>query len=268
MAKRDRFNRALITAMSVLVSICSISSPAMAIDSKLKGIRGSFFDFIDDPWKHVGYEEESARFYPGGLLVLDNGSIKAFGPYEEISPKFPKLEVTNEPGRIIVSGFIDGHVHVGQTRVLGAYGLQLLPWLQEWIFPEEIKYKDPTYARLGITHYMENMLACGTTTVQDYGVSFKSAVDIFFDEASKRNMRIITGVCGLDRNAPAEYLTPPYQFYADSKALIEKYHGKGRNLYSIVPKFAYGDSPELMAMCQKLPSCSSEYLPWAEMTAP
>lgn len=47
---------------------------------KTRFIRGTFFDFIDDPWKHVGKEEESARFYADGLMVMDNGVIKAFGP--------------------------------------------------------------------------------------------------------------------------------------------------------------------------------------------
>jgi guanine deaminase len=252
MVKRDRFKRAIVTALSLLVTICTVSMPAKADDSNLKGIRGSFFDFVDDPWKHVGHEEESARFYPDGLLVLDNGIIKAFGSYDDVAPKYPGLAITNEPNRIIVPGFVDGHIHFPQTRVLGAYGLQLLPWLQEWIFPEEIKYKDAEYARTGIKHFFNNLLASGTTTVQDYGSSFKSAVDIYFDEASKRNMRVICGVCGLDRNAPAEYMTPPEQFYTDSKALIDKYHRHGRNLYAITPRFAYGASPELLAKCQKL----------------
>jgi guanine deaminase len=252
MAKRDRLQRALVTALSLIVSLCSVSIPAMAESSNLKGIRGSFFDFVDDPWKHVGHEEDSARFYPDGLLVLDNGIIKAFGPYDEISSKYPDIPITNETGRLIVPGFIDGHIHFPQTRVLGAYGLQLLPWLQEWIFPEEIKYKDPEYAKLGIKHYFDNLLSSGTTTVQDFGSSYRSAVDTFFDEASKRNMRVICGVCGLDRQAPEEYKTPPDQFYTDSKALIEKYHRHGRNLYAITPRFAYGNSPELLAKCQKL----------------
>lgn len=252
MRKRDRFKRALVTALSLVLSVCSITVPAKAADSNLVGIRGSFFDFVDDPWKHVGHEEEAARFYPDGLLVLDNGIIKAYGPYSEISSKYPGLTITSIPGRLIVPGFVDGHIHFPQTRVLGAYGLQLLPWLQEWIFPEETKYKDPAYARAGVKHYFDNLLASGTTTVQDFGTSFRSAVETFFDEASRRNMRVICGIGGIDRNAPAEFLTPPAQFYTDSKALIEKYHRHGRNLYAITPRFAYGDSPELLAKCQLL----------------
>jgi len=252
MANSNYFKHTLVAVLSLFLSICNISVPAYAADSNLKGIRGSFFDFVDDPWKHVGHEEESARFYPDGLLVLDNGIIKAYGSYSDIASKYPGIEITNIPNRLIVPGFIDGHVHFPQTRVLGMYGLQLLPWLQEWIFPEETKYKDPVYAREGVKQYFDNMLAGGTTTVQDYGTSSRTAVEAFFDEATRRNMRVICGIAGIDRNAPADFITPPDQFYADSKALIEKYHRHGRNLFAITPRFAYGDSPELLAKCQKL----------------
>ena len=248
----SRLKMTLVSALSLLISMGSTLMPVQAADENLTAVRGTFFDFIDDPWKHVGHEEESARFYSDGLLVMDNGIIKDFGPFDKLSAKYPKLKVTTLNNRIIVPGFIDGHVHFPQTRVLGAYGLQLLPWLQDWIFPEETKYKDPTYAKDGVKHYFDNMLAGGTTTMLDFGTSFPNAVEAFFDEATRRNMRVICGVGGIDRNAPKDFVTPPDMFYSESKRLIEKYHGKGRNLYAITPRFAYGDSPELLEKCSKL----------------
>ena len=47
------------------------------------GIRGTFFDFVDDPWKHIGNEQAAARFHQDGLMVVTDGVIKAFGPYDE-----------------------------------------------------------------------------------------------------------------------------------------------------------------------------------------
>lgn len=254
MGNSRRFKQALVAAFSAVVSLVSMSLPAVqAADGKnLQAFRGSFFDFVDDPWKYTGKEEESCRFYPDGMIVLEDGIIKAYGPASEVAPKYPGVKTTTFQNRIIVPGMIDGHVHFPQTRVLGAYGLQLLPWLEEWIFPEEMKYKDPTYAAEGIKHYFDNQLAAGTTTVQDFGCSYKSAVAQFFDEATKRNMRVLVGIAGIDKFAPKEYTTPPAQFYADSKELIERYHGKGRNLYAITPRFAVGATPELMSMCEKL----------------
>jgi guanine deaminase len=226
---------------------------AKGSDEGTIGIRSGILDFVDDPWsKPRGHGDEAARFHPDGLLVIDNGIVKECGPYDATIKKYPGLNVTTLKNRIVVPGFVDGHIHFPQVRVLGAYGEQLLPWLQEWIFPEEMKYQDADYAKEGLKYFFDNLLANGTTTVQDYGTSFESAISQYFEEAAKRNMRVICGLSGLDRNAPEGMCLTPDAFYEGSKRLIEKYHGKGRNLYCIVPRFAYGDSPDMLEACGRL----------------
>ena len=69
------------------------------------GIRATFFDFIEDPWRHVGREGEAARFHADGLLVVEDGQIADFGA---------GLVVTTIGDRLILPGFIDGHVHFPQ----------------------------------------------------------------------------------------------------------------------------------------------------------
>jgi len=215
-------------------------------------IRGAFFDFIDDPWKHVGHEETSARFNPDGLMIIEDGKIKAFGPYDQISPKYSGVPVTHVKERLILPGFIDGHIHVPQTRVLGAFGQQLLPWLNKWVFPEEKKYKDRAYAKEGTRGFFENLIASGTTTCQAFTTTSPVATEEFFEEATRRNMLVLGGVTGMDRFAPADSMSSAQDFYKDSKRLIEKYHRKGRNLYAITPRFALGATPELLESCQRL----------------
>jgi guanine deaminase len=217
------------------------------------GIRGAFFDFIDDPWKHVGNEQAAARFHADGLLVIDgDGRIAAFGPFDELSPRHAGLEVTEIRDRLILPGFIDGHIHFPQTRVIGAFGEHLLPWLKKWVFPEELKYRDRDYARDGARRFFDNLLASGTTTCQAFTTTFAVSTEELFDEASRRNMRLIAGLTGIDRLAPPDYVGTADAFYRDSKRLIERYHRKGRNLYAVTPRFALGASPELMAACQRL----------------
>ncbi|MFO0822930.1 MAG: guanine deaminase [Gemmataceae bacterium] len=215
-------------------------------------IRGTFFDLLDDPWKYVGREPEAARFVQDGLLVVENGIIKAFGPFAEVSPKFSGVPVTHIQNRIIVPGFIDGHIHFAQTRVLGAYGLQLLDWLQTWIFPEELKYADREYAKAAAGKFFDALLAGGTTTCQSFTTSSPVSTEEFFEESTRRGMRNIAGLTGIDRFAPPEFLNTPEQFYRESKRLIEKYHRKARNLYAITPRFAVGCTEEMMNMCSKL----------------
>jgi guanine deaminase len=216
------------------------------------GIRGAFFDFIDDPWKHVGREHETARFHADGLLVIEDGRIADFGAYEDVSNRHRALEVTHIRDRLILPGFVDGHIHFPQTRILGAFGEQLLPWLQRWVFPEELRYEDRAYAREGARHFFDNLLGSGTTTCQAFTTSAPVATEELFDEATRRNMRIIAGLTGIDRLAPAEYMRSADSFYADSKRLIARYHRQGRNLYAITPRYALGATAELLAACQRL----------------
>ncbi|KHK01351.1 guanine deaminase [Desulfovibrio sp. TomC] len=215
-------------------------------------IRGTFFDFLDDPWKHIGQEKEAARFIRDGLLVVKNGRIEDFGPFTEVSARHAEMAITHLPGRIIMPGFIDGHIHFPQVRALGAYGNQLLDWLQNSIFPEEVKYNDRAYATEAAQHFFTALLSGGTTTCQTFTTSHPVATEVFFDEAAKRNMRVIAGLTGIDRFAPADVVITPQYFYNESKRLIETYHRKGRNLYAITPRFAVGCTSEMMDMCREL----------------
>lgn len=215
-------------------------------------VRGAFFDLLDDPWKYPGREHEAARFVKDGLLVVEGGIIKAFGPYAEVAPTFPNVPTTHIRDRLILPGFIDGHIHFPQTRVLGAYGNQLLDWLQNSIFPEEIKYADRTYAREAAGKFFDALLAGGTTTCQAFTTSSPVSTEEFFEEAGRRGLRTISGLTGIDRFAPAEFVISAADFYRESKRLIEKYHRKGRHLYAITPRFAVGCTDAMMEACARL----------------
>jgi guanine deaminase len=216
------------------------------------GIRGAFFDFVDDPWKHVGRERDAARFHADGLLVIEDGRIADFGAFDAVASRHRGLAITHLQDRLILPGFIDGHIHFPQTRVIGAFGEQLLSWLQVWVFPEELKYKDPAYAAEAATHFFDSLLAAGTTTCQAFTSSAPTSAEALFDEAARRDMRLIAGLTGIDRYVPENYANTPEEFYRESKRLIGRYHKQGRGLYAITPRYALGSSPELMAACQRL----------------
>jgi len=104
-------------------------------------IRGSFFDFVDDPWKHPGHEDRAARFVGDGLLLVRDGIIEDFGNFADLARRHADVPVTHLEDRLILPGFIDGHIHFPQLRILGVFGIQMLEWLQTWIFPEELRYQ-------------------------------------------------------------------------------------------------------------------------------
>jgi guanine deaminase len=73
---------------------------------------------------------------------------------------------------------------------------------------------------------------------------YPESVDAFFEESERRNMRMIGGKVLMDRNAPNGLLDTPQSAYDDSKELIARWHGRGRQLYAITPRFAPTSSPE------------------------
>ncbi len=168
--------------------------------ASLKAIRGDFLDFVDDPF--YASEPESVRYTPDGLLVVENGQVKAFGAYESLRETYSTVETVSYPGKIILPGLIDLHVHYSQSEMIGAYGAQLLDWLNSYTFPTEAKFKDGDYARTIASFFLDELLRNGTTTALVLTTIFPKSVDVFFEESQRRNMRMIAGQVLMSRNAP------------------------------------------------------------------
>jgi guanine deaminase len=234
---------------------CSARLSSEMTTKKKVAIRGCFFHLIQDPWPLGSKREaESARLLSDGLLLIDDGIISAFAPYEELSSKVidEGYQLNHIKNRLIVPGFVDGHIHFPQIRVVGAYGNQLLDWLQNHVFPEEQKYQDRNYAETAAHKFFSALLSAGTTTCQAFTTTYPVSVEVFFEAALKRRMRVIAGLTGIDKFAPDDYLITPQKFYQESKKLIERYHRHGRCLYAITPRFAVGCSEEMMNFCKVL----------------
>ena len=218
----------------------------------MKAVRGSFLDFVADPFYRD--EEQTVRFLPDGLLVIDGERIKDFGPAAEIGEAYQGVETVVYCDRLITPGLIDSHIHYPQTEMIAAYGEQLLEWLETYTFPTELKFRDKSYARSIADKFLDLLLAHGTTTAQVFTTTFPQSVDAFFEACTERNICMIAGLTGIDRPglAPPDYLYIAESFYANSKDLIARWHMKGRNKYAITPRFALGSTQEQLDCCGRL----------------
>jgi guanine deaminase len=223
----------------------------MAITSPtLNAIRGAFLDFTGDPFYEP--EAESVRYLPDGLLVVEDAHIKAFGDYASLICDYPDLNITAYSDRLIVPGFIDLHVHYPQTEMIGAYGAQLMEWLEQYTFPTERKFEDPVHARKIAAFFLDELLRNGTTTAVVLTTIFSHSVEVLFEEAQKRNMRIVAGQVLMSRNAPEYLLNDAQTAYAQTKAQIQKWHHNGRSLYAITPRFAITSTEEELRLAGSL----------------
>jgi guanine deaminase len=213
-------------------------------------IRGSFLDFVDDPFYQS--EADSVRYFPDGLLVIEDGNIKAFGTYESLKEQYANSEIITYPDKLITPGLIDLHVHYPQTEMIAAFGEQLLQWLDKYTFPTEAKFKNTEYARTIAAFFLDELLRNGTTTALVLTTIFPQSVEVLFTEAQRRQMRIIAGQVLMTRNAPDFLLNDAQTAHAQTREQIQQWHGLDRLLYAITPRFAITSTPEELSLVGKL----------------
>lgn len=216
----------------------------------LKAFRCSFLDFVEDPFYFP--EVESVRYIADGLLVLENGTVKELGDYEKLKDKYSGIPVISYPGTLIMPGFIDTHIHFPQIEIIAAYGEQLLQWLNKYTFPTEVKFKNKAYAQKIACIFFEELLRNGTTTALVFATVYPESVDALFEEAIRRNLRMIAGKVMMDRNAPDFLSDTAETSYQESKQLIKKWHKNGRLLYAVTPRFAITSTDEQLRLAGRL----------------
>ena len=216
----------------------------------IKGFRASFLDTIADPF--YAPEADCIRYFPDGLLIVENGKVKDLGNYQELQAKYADIPITEYRDRLIVSGFIDTHIHFPQTEMIASYGEQLLEWLSTYTFPTERKFTDRNYALEIASIFLNELLRNGTTTALVFTAVFPQSTDAFFEEAQRRNLRMIAGKVMMDRNAPEFLRDTALSSYLETKQLIEKWHKCDRLLYAVTPRFALTSTPEQLTNISKL----------------
>ncbi|NBA93839.1 guanine deaminase [Pseudomonas sp. R5(2019)] len=216
-----------------------------------KAYRAAILHSLADP-ADVGVEA-SYEYFADGLLVVDGGRIEAVGAAEQLLPTLPAdIEIVHYQDALITPGFIDTHIHLPQTGMVGSYGEQLLDWLNTYTFPCERQFKDQAHADKVAKIFVEELLRNGTTTALVFGSVHPESVNAFFEEAERLDLRMIAGKVMMDRNAP-DYLTDTAESsYIESKALIDRWHGKGRLHYAVTPRFAPTSTPEQLTLAGQL----------------
>ncbi|MDJ0940161.1 MAG: guanine deaminase [Woeseiaceae bacterium] len=212
--------------------------------------RASIVHCLGDP----GESGDSARYeyFVDGALVVDAGRVVAVGDATEVLGGRQDVEVVDHRGKLLMPGFIDCHVHFPQVDVIASYGDQLLEWLEDYAYPGEARYADADYARSAAEFFLDELLANGTTTAAVFATVHAHSAEALFEAASTRRMRLVAGKVLMDRNCPENLRDDAESAYADSKRLIERWHGNGRLGYAITPRFALTSTEAQLAAAGRL----------------
>jgi guanine deaminase len=206
--------------------------------------RAQVMDTPDDPFRGGALRADA----DAGVLVED-GRVVERGPYAEVRRQHPDETAVDLRSGLLLPGFVDTHVHHPQVRAIGALGMPLLEWLERCALPEEARLADISYAREVADEFTAALVDSGTTTALVFGSHFAPAVDLLFEKATERGLRITCGLVVGDRMLRPELHTTAQRAYDEARALARRWHQQGRTRYAVTPRFSLSCTDELLESC-------------------
>jgi guanine deaminase len=200
-------------------------------------LRGELAHLVGDP-----FLESPRRAFvheADGMILVSGGRIVAAGATATMRRRLGRgARVVDYRGFLLCPGFVDAHVHYVQTGIIGARGERLLGWLREYTYPAEQAFADPRHAHREAERFCSELLRNGTTAAMVFCSVHPQSVDALFRAAERRGILAMAGKVLMDRNAPRALRDTAQRGYDETKALLRRWHGRGRARYAITPRFA------------------------------
>ena len=213
---------------------------------------------------HILFTKERDRFD-----VLENGyvAVDADGCVVGVSADLASLgdelsEVVDFGDRLLIPAMNDLHVHASQYRNMGvAMDLELLPWLQNYTFPEEMKYADTTYAERMYRRFVRDLWRVGTMRACVFATIHTESTRLLMHLFQEAGMGALVGKVGMNRNCPDELKETVEEMVGGYEELIAEFSQpstvNGRISTPLVrpiitPRFIPSCTPEMLRACGEL----------------
>ena len=202
---------------------------------------------------------------PDALIEVDaEGRITRAQAWPADSAASGQSGVIDLRPMVVMPGLIDLHAHLPQLPNAGVgAGLDLLTWLERYIFPLERDFDAAVAQRLAPLAFRA-LAAAGTTTALMYGAVYEDSLDASFAAAEEHGIRLVLGKVMMDRLRYDDTIGDREVLdasLAQSRRLIERWHGRdrGRLQYAVTPRFAVSCSPEMLRESAALAKSTGAY---------
>ncbi len=203
---------------------------------------------------HIMFTESPEKFtiLENGFIIVEDNKVKMVASV--LPEEYKNTSVKDFGNKIIIPGFVDLHLHAPQFPNCGL-GLdkELLPWLEEYTFPEEAKYKDTSYAKKVYSRVVEELWKNGTTRSVIFASIHKESTGLLFDLLVKAGLGAYVGKVNMDRNCPDFIREDSQQSLRDTREYLEAHIGKSKLVKPIItPRFVPTCSIEILEELGKM----------------
>ena len=167
-------------------------------------------------------------------VAVRGGRIVAVLARDDARSRFHPAETVELPDHILLPGLINLHTHAAMSLMRGiADDLPLMRWLQEAIWPIEVKHMSREFVRDGTLLAAAEMLRGGVTTCNEMYFYPGAAAEAF----SRAGMRAVVGVTVLDFATP--YASDADDYLRKGLAERDRWRDDGRIGFSLAPHAPY-----------------------------
>ena len=203
---------------------------------------------------HVIYTKEKDRFE-----VMENGyvAVDADGRVSGVASNLSSLdcedaEVTDFGDRLLIPAMNDLHVHAPQYRNQGiAMDLELLPWLQKYTFPEEMKYADLGYAERMYRRFVRDLWRFGTMRSCVFATIHTESTLLLMRLFQEAGLGALVGKVAMNRNCPEGLSESVEDMVRGYESIIGELNGALVRPI-ITPRFIPSCTPEMLHACGEL----------------
>lgn len=204
---------------------------------------------------HILYTKERDCFevYENGYVAVEDGRV--LGVSTDLSSLGCDEQMVTDFGDcLLIPAMNDMHVHAPQYRNQGiAMDLELLPWLQQYTFPEEKKYADTAYAERMYRRFIRDLWRFGTMRACVFATIHTDSTRVLMNLFKEAGMGAMVGKVAMNRHCPPELLETVEEMEDGYEKLIEEFHKPGALVRPIItPRFVPSCTSEMLQACGDL----------------
>ena len=204
---------------------------------------------------HILFTKEKDRFevFENGYIAVENGIV--LGVANNLKDLGCEgAEVIDFGDKLLIPAMNDMHVHAPQVHNQGvAMDLELLPWLQNYTFPEESKYADVHYAERMYRRFLHTQWLFGTMRSVVFGTMHTDSTRVLMKLYQEAGMGAFVGKVAMNRNCPDALIEDVKAAVEGNQMLIAEFNQPGALVRPIItPRFVPSCTPELLKACGEL----------------
>ena len=165
-----------------------------------------------------------------------------------------EADVTDFGDSLLIPAMNDMHVHAPQYRNQGiAMDLELLQWLQNYTFPEEMKYADEVYARRMYSRFIRDLWRFGTMRACVFATVHTESTRLLMRLFQEAGMGALVGKVAMNRNCPDGLMESVDEMVNGNEALISEFNVPNGLVRPIItPRFVPSCTPDMLKACGEL----------------